>query len=155
MNTRRLSERLALALSRRLGDGSVCSHHGSMSKDQRHNAEQRLKAGDLKVLVATASMELGIDIGSVDLVVQFSSPKSIATFLQRVGRSGHSIHGTPKGILFPLTRDDLVEATALLHSIECGELDRIVMPEKPADILAQQIVAEVFVRSQINTSTVN
>ena len=143
VNTRRLSERLALALSNRLGDGSVCSHHGSMSKDQRHNAEQRLKAGNLKVLVATASMELGIDIGSVDLVVQFSSPKSIATFLQRVGRSGHSIHGTPKGILFPLTRDDLVEATALLHSIECGELDRIVMPEKPADILAQQIVAEV------------
>ena len=143
VNTRRLSERLALALSNRLGDGSVCSHHGSMSKDQRHNAEQRLKAGDLKVLVATASMELGIDIGSVDLVVQFSSPKSIATFLQRVGRSGHSINGTPKGILFPLTRDDLVEATALLHSIECGELDKIVMPEKPADILAQQIVAEV------------
>lgn len=143
VNTRRLSERLALALSDRLGEGSVCAHHGSMSKDQRHNAEQLLKAGELKVLVATASMELGIDIGSVDLVVQFSSPKSIATFLQRVGRSGHSIHGTPKGILFPLTRDDLVEASALLHSIKCGELDRIVMPEKPSDILAQQIVAEV------------
>ncbi len=143
VNTRRLSERLALALSNRLGEGSVCSHHGSMSKDHRHNAEQRLKSGDLKVLVATASMELGIDVGSVDLVVQFSSPKSIATFLQRVGRSGHSVHGTPKGILFPLTRDDLVEATALLHSIRQGELDKIVMPEKPADILAQQIVAEV------------
>jgi len=143
VNTRRLSERLALALSNRLGEGAVCSHHGSMSKDHRHNAEQRLKSGDLKVLVATASMELGIDVGSVDLVVQFSSPKSIATFLQRVGRSGHSVTGTPKGILFPLTRDDLVEATALLHSIHQGELDRIVMPEKPADILAQQIVAEV------------
>ena len=143
VNTRRLSERLALALSDRLGEGSVCSHHGSMSKDHRHNAEQRLKSGDLKVLVATASMELGIDVGSVDLVVQFSSPKSIATFLQRVGRSGHSVDGTPKGILFPLTRDDLVEATALLHSIQQGELDRIIMPEKPADILAQQIVAEV------------
>ena len=143
VNTRRLSERLALALSERLGDGCVCSHHGSMSKDRRHSAEQRLKAGDLKVLVATASMELGIDIGSVDLVVQFSSPKSIATFLQRVGRSGHSIHGTPKGILFPLTRDDLVESSALLHSIHLGELDKIVMPEKPLDILSQQIVAEL------------
>ncbi len=143
VNTRRLSERLALALSERLGEQAVCSHHGSMSKDLRHDAEQRLKAGELKVLVATASMELGIDIGSVDLVVQFSSPKSIATFLQRVGRSGHSIHGTPKGILFPLTRDDLVESAALLRSISEGNLDRIVMPEKPLDILSQQIVAEV------------
>lgn len=143
VNTRRLSERLALALAERLGEHAVCSHHGSMSKDHRFAAEQKLKAGALKVLVATASMELGIDIGSVDLVVQFSSPKSIATFLQRVGRSGHSIHGTPKGILFPLTRDDLVEATALLHSIGQGELDKIVMPTQPADILAQQIVAEV------------
>lgn len=143
VNTRRLSERLALALSERLGEDAVCSHHGSMSKELRHDAEQRLKAGQLKVLVATASMELGIDIGSVDLVVQFSSPKSIATFLQRVGRSGHSIHGTPKGILFPLTRDDLVESAALLHSIREGQLDCIVMPEKPLDILAQQIVAEV------------
>jgi ATP-dependent helicase Lhr and Lhr-like helicase len=143
VNTRRLSERLALALADRLGQGSVCSHHGSMSKEHRLHAEQQLKSGNLKVLVATASMELGIDIGSVDLVVQFSSPKSIATFLQRVGRSGHSIHGTPKGILFPLTRDDLVECTALLHSIQLGELDRIVMPEMPSDILCQQIVAEV------------
>lgn len=143
VNTRRLSERLALALSERLGEDAVCSHHGSMSKDRRHTAEQKLKAGDLKVLVATASMELGIDIGSVDLVVQFSSPKSIATFLQRVGRSGHSIHGTPKGILFPLTRDDMVEASALLHSLKVGELDQIVMPEKPLDILSQQIVAEL------------
>ncbi|MFK7863512.1 MAG: DEAD/DEAH box helicase [Pseudohongiellaceae bacterium] len=143
VNTRRLSERLALALTERLGEGAVCSHHGSMSKDHRHAAEQKLKAGDLKVLVATASMELGIDIGSVDLVVQFSSPKSIATFLQRVGRSGHSIHGTPKGILFPLTRDDLIEAAALLQSLKMGELDQIVMPEKPLDILSQQIVAEL------------
>lgn len=143
VNTRRLSERLALALSERLGEDAVCSHHGSMSKELRHDAEQRLKAGQLKVLVATASMELGIDIGSVDLVVQFSSPKSIATFLQRVGRSGHSIHGRPKGVLFPLTRDDLVESAALLHSIREGNLDCIVMPEKPLDILSQQIVAEV------------
>src|SRR5210317_1558491 len=143
VNTRRLSERLALALAERLGDDVVCSHHGSMSKDHRHNAEQRLKAGNLKVLVATASMELGIDVGSVDLVVRFSSPKSIATFLQRVGRSGHSINGTPKGILFPLTRDDLIEASALVHSIRRGQLDAIAMPEKPLDILAQQLVAEV------------
>lgn len=143
VNTRRLSERLALALADRLGEGCVSAHHGSMSKDHRHSAEQNLKQGNLKVLVATASMELGIDVGSVDLVVQFSSPKSIATFLQRVGRSGHSVHGTPKGILFPLTRDDLVEAAALVHSIHCKELDRIVVPDKPADILAQQLVAEI------------
>ncbi|MDO8270780.1 MAG: DEAD/DEAH box helicase [Gammaproteobacteria bacterium] len=143
VNTRRLSERLALALTERLGEGLVSSHHGSMSKEHRHTAEQRLKAGHLKVLVATASMELGIDVGSVDLVVQFSSPKSIAKFLQRVGRSGHSVRGTPKGILFPLTRDDLAECTALLNSLHEGELDRILMPEKPVDILAQQIVAEV------------
>ena len=143
VNTRRLSERLALALTERLGNGSVCSHHGSMSKDHRHTAEQRLKAGELKVLVATASMELGIDVGSVDLVVQFASPKSIATYLQRVGRSGHSVAGTPKGVLFPLTRDDLVECVALLDSVGRGELDRIIMPEKPLDILSQQMVAEV------------
>ena len=147
VNTRRLSERLALALAERLGENAVCSHHGSMSKDHRHQAEQRLKAGELKVLVATASMELGIDVGSIDLVVQFSSPKSIAAFLQRVGRSGHTIDGIPKGILFPLTRDDLVEAAALLHSISQGELDRIVMPEKPMDILSQQIVAELSSQS--------
>ena len=143
VNTRRLSERLALALTDRLGEGLVSSHHGSMSKEHRHSAEQRLKEGRLKVLVATASMELGIDVGSIDLVVQFSSPKSIAKFLQRVGRSGHSVRGTPKGILFPLTRDDLAECTALLNSIHKGELDCIVMPNKPVDILAQQIVAEV------------
>ncbi len=147
VNTRRLSERLALALTDRLGEGSVSSHHGSMSKEHRHNAEQKLKDGKLKVLVATASMELGIDVGSVDLVVQFSSPKSIAKFLQRVGRSGHTVRGTPKGILFPLTRDDLAECTALLNCIAQGQLDRILMPEKPMDILAQQIVAEVAANS--------
>lgn len=152
VNTRRLSERLALALAERLGADSlygeegaalVSSHHGSMSKERRHHAEQQLKAGKLKVLVATASMELGIDIGAVDLVVQFASPHSIATFLQRVGRSGHSVDGTPKGILFPLTRDDLVECTAMLDSIHRGELDRILMPEQPLDILGQQLVAEL------------
>ncbi|MDP2126464.1 MAG: DEAD/DEAH box helicase [Pseudohongiella sp.] len=161
VNTRRLSERLAMALSERLGADSlygdagaslVSSHHGSMSKERRHKAEQQLKAGKLKVLVATASMELGIDIGAVDLVVQFSSPKSIATFLQRVGRSGHSVGGTPKGILFPLTRDDLVECTALVDSIHKGELDKILMPEQPLDILSQQIVAELAARQDEDPS---
>ncbi len=143
VNTRRLAERLAMALADRIGEEHVSAHHGSMSKEHRFSAEQRLKAGQLKVLVATASMELGIDIGSVDLVIQFSSPKRIATYLQRVGRSGHSVHGTPKGILFPLSREELVECTAILDSIRRGELDRINMPEKPMDILSQQIVAEV------------
>lgn len=143
VNTRRLAERLALSLGERIGAENVSSHHGSMSKEHRFSAEQRLKAGELRVLVATASMELGIDIGAVDLVVQISSPKSIAAFLQRVGRSGHHVGGVPKGILFPLTRDDLVECTALLDSIRRGELDEIVVPDKPLDILAQQIVAEL------------
>ncbi len=143
VNTRRLAERLAMALAEQIGEEQVSSHHGSMSKEHRHSAEQRLKVGELKVLVATASMELGIDIGSIDLVVQFASPKSIAAFIQRVGRSGHWVGGSPKGILFPLTRDDLVECAALLDSIRRGELDQIKPPEKPVDILAQQIVAEV------------
>ena len=152
VNTRRLSERLALALGERLGErlgeGVVSAHHGSMSRDHRFTAEQQLKSGHLKVLVATASMELGIDIGHVDLVVQFSSPKSIAAFLQRVGRSGHSIDGTPKGILFPLSRDDLAEAVALLAAIRDGQLDRIHVPDKPFDILAQQIIAETAMRDE-------
>ena len=143
VNTRRLAERLALALCEHFEEEDVSSHHGSMSKQHRHAAEQKLKAGHLKVLVATASMELGIDIGSVELVVQISSPKSIAALLQRVGRSGHSVVGTPKGILFPLTRDELVECAALIDSVRRGELDQILMPEEPIDILAQQIVAEV------------
>jgi len=143
VNTRRLAERLAMALAEQVGEDNVSSHHGSMSKEHRHSAEQRLKRGELKVLVATASMELGIDIGSVDLVVQFASPKSIAAFIQRVGRSGHWVGGVPKGILFPLTRDDLVECSALLDAVRRGELDQIKPPKKPLDILAQQIVAEV------------
>ena len=143
VNTRRLSERLTLALAEKLGENVVSAHHGSMSKDSRHEAEQKLKKGHLQALVATASMELGIDIGSVDLVVQLASPKNIAKFLQRVGRSGHCIDGTPKGMLFPLTRDDLVECSALLWSVNKGELDVIEMPDKPLDILAQQIIAEV------------
>ena len=143
VTTRSMSERLARHLSDRLGAENVTSHHGSMSKEHRHDAEQRLKAGALKALVATASLELGIDIGSVDLVCQIGSPKAIATLIQRVGRSGHTITGTPKGRLFPLTRDELVEAAAIMDSVRRGELDRIIIPEQPLDVLAQQIIAEV------------
>ncbi len=143
VTTRSMSERLARHLSERLGTENVTSHHGSMSKEHRHDAEQRLKAGTLKALVATASLELGIDIGSVDLVCQIGSPKAIATLIQRVGRSGHTITGTPRGRLFPLTRDELVEAAAILDSVRRGELDRIIIPEQPLDVLAQQIIAEV------------
>ncbi|MDR2214053.1 MAG: DEAD/DEAH box helicase, partial [Pseudomonadales bacterium] len=143
VNTRRLAERMALALSERLGTEQVSSHHGSMSKEHRFDAEQRLKHGQLKVLVATASMELGIDVGAVELVIQISSPKGIAAFLQRVGRSGHYVGGVPKGVLLPLTRDDLCECAALIDAIGRGELDQLVIPDKPLDILAQQIVAEL------------
>ena len=114
-----------------------------MAKEQRLAAEQRLKRGELKALVATASLELGIDIGDVDLVCQLGSPRSIASFLQRVGRSGHAVGGLPKGRLFPLSRDDLVECAALLDSVRRGELDRLNIPHQPLDVLAQQIVAEV------------
>jgi len=146
VNTRRHAERIARHLSERLGDDKVTAHHGSMAKELRLDAETRLKRGVLKALVATASLELGIDIGDVDLVCQVASPRSIAAFLQRVGRSGHSIGGTPKGRLFPLSRDDLVECVALLDSVRRGELDRLVIPAKPLDVLAQQIVAEVAAR---------
>ncbi len=142
-NTRRAAERVARHLSERIGDEHVTSHHGSLSREHRLAAEQRLKSGQLKALVATASLELGIDIGDVDLVCQLGSPRSISGFLQRVGRSGHAVTATPKGRLFPLTRDDLVESVALLAAIERGELDRIEIPDHPLDVLAQQIVAEV------------
>ena len=143
VNTRRMAERAARHLSERLGKDAVAAHHGSLAKEQRLDAEQRLKRGELSVLVATASLELGIDIGEVDLVCQLGSPRSIAAFLQRAGRSGHSISGTPKARLFPATRDDLVECTALLDCVRRGELDALVMPQQPLDVLAQQIVAEV------------
>ena len=143
VNTRRMAERVARELSDRLGKDAVTAHHGSMAKELRLAAEQRLKRGELKALVATASLELGIDIGDVNLVCQVGSPRSIATFLQRVGRSGHAIGGTPKGRLFPLSRDDLVECAALLDSVRRGELDRLTIPERPLDVLAQQIIAEV------------
>jgi ATP-dependent Lhr-like helicase len=143
VNTRRMAERAARHLSERLGKERVAAHHGSLAKELRLDAEQRLKRGELKVLVATASLELGIDIGEVDLVCQLGSPRSIAAFLQRAGRSGHSIDGTPKARLFPATRDDLIECTALLDCVRRGELDALVMPPQPLDVLAQQIVAEV------------
>ena len=143
VNTRRLAERLAHQLGERLGDDVVAAHHGSLSKDRRLRIESRLRAGDLRALVATASLELGIDIGPVELVCQIGSPRSIATFLQRVGRSNHSRAGTPKGRLYPLTRDELIECAALLLSIHRGELDALHPPKLPLDILAQQIVAEV------------
>ena len=143
VNTRRLAERLAHQLGERLGDEVVAAHHGSLSKERRQRVETRLRAGDLKALVATASLELGIDIGPVELVCQIGSPRSIATFLQRVGRSNHSRAGTPRGRLFPLTRDELVECTALLAAVRAGRLDTIQLARLPLDIAAQQIVAEV------------
>src|SRR5579862_626832 len=143
VNTRRMAERATRELSTRLGADRVAAHHGSLAKERRLDAEQRLKAGALQALVATASLELGIDIGEVDLVCQIGSPRSIAAFLQRVGRSGHAVDGTPKGRLFPLSRDELVECAALLASVERGELDRLTIPERPLDVLAQHIVAEV------------
>jgi ATP-dependent Lhr-like helicase len=142
VNTRRMAERLARHLSERLGEEAVTAHHGSLSKEKRLDAETRLKNGELKALVATASLELGIDIGAVDLVCQIGSPHRIATLLQRVGRSGHRLTATPKGRLFPTSRDDLIECAALLRSVRRGELDLIVSQEAPLDVLAQQIVAE-------------
>jgi ATP-dependent Lhr-like helicase len=146
VNTRRLTERVARHLSERLGEENVAAHHGSLSKERRHNAEQRLKRGELQVLVATASLELGIDIGDVDLVCQIGSTRSINAFLQRVGRAGHSVGGTSKGRLFPLSRDELVECTALLDAVRRGELDHLSIPENALDVLAQQITAEVAAR---------
>jgi ATP-dependent Lhr-like helicase len=142
VNTRRMAERLARHLSDRLGEDAVTAHHGSLSKEKRLDAENRLKDGRLRALVATASLELGIDIGHVDLVCQIGSPNRIATLLQRVGRSGHTITGTPKGRLFPTSRDDLIECAALLRAVRQGELDAIVPHDCPLDVLAQQIVAE-------------
>ncbi len=142
VNTRRLSERIAHQLGERLGADQAVAHHGSLSKERRQTVEQRLRNGELKALVATASLELGIDVGPVELVVQIGSPRSIATFLQRVGRSGHNRFATPVGRLCPLTRDELVECAALLEAVHNGELDRLCIPKAPLDVLAQQIVAE-------------
>ncbi len=143
VNTRRMAERASRHLGEILGKEHVAAHHGSLAKELRLEAELRLKAGQLKVLVATASLELGIDIGDVDLVCQLGSPRSIAAFLQRVGRSGHHVGGVPKGRLFPASRDDLAECAALLDCVRRGELDALIIPPAPLDVLAQQIVAEV------------
>ena len=121
------------------------SHHGSLSREQRFEAEEKLKAGDVKALVATASLELGIDIGAVDMVCQLGSTRSISTLLQRVGRSGHTMGAIPRGRLFPLTRDDLLECVALIVSVKSGLLDQLTISRRPLDILAQQIVAAVAV----------
>ncbi|MEE9278715.1 MAG: DEAD/DEAH box helicase [Myxococcota bacterium] len=140
-NTRRLAERLAHRLGERVGEENVAAHHGSLARDRRLKVEQRLKDGNLRALVATGSLELGIDIGSVELVCQIGSPRSIATLLQRIGRSGHALGLRPRGRLFPTTRDELVECAALVRAIGAGRLDRIHPPEAPLDILAQQVVA--------------
>src|ERR1017187_179755 len=141
VNTRKMAERISAQLTRLLGEDAVTSHHGSLSKARSLDAEQRLKAGRLRALVATASLELGIDVGDVDLAIQVGATRSIATFLQRIGRSGHVLRKVPKGRLFPLTLDELVEGAALLSSIRHAVLDRTPMPPRPLDILAQQIVA--------------
>jgi ATP-dependent Lhr-like helicase len=145
VNTRRMAERVAHLLGELLGEEMgthVAAHHGSLSRDRRQRVEKRLRDGDLRALVATASLELGIDIGPVELVCQIGSPRAFATFLQRVGRSNHTRTGTPAGRLYPTTRDELVECAALLHGVRTGQLDAIVIPEAPLDILAQQLVAE-------------
>lgn len=141
VNTRRLVERVAHALGERLGKDKVAAHHGSLSRETRLAAEVGLKSGALPVVVATASLELGIDIGHVDLVCHLGAPRSLATLIQRVGRSGHFLGAIPKGIILPLTRDDLLQAAAAVRAVYSGELDRLIIAENPLDILAQQIVA--------------
>jgi ATP-dependent Lhr-like helicase len=141
VNTRRMAERLAHNLGERIGEENVAAHHGSLSRKLRLAAEKKLKEGQVRVLVATASLELGIDVGTVDLVVQINSCRAIAVALQRVGRSGHWRGAVPKGRLFCTTRDDLLECAALVRAIRQGDLDRLMIPEAPLDVLAQQIVA--------------
>ncbi len=142
VNTRRLVERLSHQLSQKIGEENIAAHHGSMSHERRHTAEQKLKEGKVKLCVATASLELGIDVGAIDLVCQIGSPRSVSVLLQRVGRSGHHVGGTPKGRLFPLTRDELIECMALVRAFNHGVLDTLTIPDWPLDVLSQQIVAE-------------
>lgn len=148
VNTRRMAERLTHALSERLPKDWLATHHGSVAKEIRLEAERRLAAGELRAVVATASLELGLDIGSADLVAQLASPRSISVLLQRVGRSGHWLGAIPRGRLFPTTRDDLVECAALVHAVREGELDQVRIPEGPLDILAQQLAAEAASREE-------
>ena len=143
VHTRRLVERVAHQLTDRLGEGKVLAHHGSLSRKTRLEAEQKLKAAEVPVVVATASLELGIDIGHVELVCHIGAPRSIATLLQRVGRSGHWLGAVPKGILYPLTRDDLLQCAAAVYAVRQGELDRVGLVRQPLDVLAQQMVATV------------
>ena len=141
VSTRRMSERVAFALSKRLGEGVVLPHHGSLSRELRFDVEHRLKTGQLRAVVATASLELGIDIGTIDLVVQLGTPRAIAVALQRIGRSGHWVGAKPEGRLFATTRDELIECAALVRAIRSGAIDALRIPVAPLDILAQQIVA--------------
>jgi ATP-dependent Lhr-like helicase len=141
VGTRRMSERVAFALTERLGEGVLLPHHGSLSREARLEAEARLKSGALRAVVATASLELGIDIGTIDLVVQIGTPRSISVGLQRIGRSGHWIGAKPKGIVFATTRDELVECAALVRALRAGAMDALLIPRAPLDILAQQLVA--------------
>ena len=146
VNTRRLVERISHQLTERLGQGRVAAHHGSLSRALRLTAERGLKSGEIPVVVATASLELGIDIGQVDLVCHLGAPRAIATMLQRVGRSGHAVMGTPKGVLLPLTRDELLQCAACVEAARAGELDELTLPDKPLDVLAQHLVAECAAR---------
>jgi len=141
VNTRSFAERIAHCLADRLGEDAVAAHHGSLSRKLRLHAESRLRNGQLRALVATASLELGIDVGHIDLVCHIGSPRSIAVMLQRVGRAGHWRGAIPKGRIFPTTRDELIECAALVRAVESGELDALMIPEAPLDVLAQQIVA--------------
>ena len=150
VNTRRLVERVAHQLSERLGDGKVGAHHGSLSRKTRLEVEEKLKSGEFSVVVATASLELGIDIGHVDVVCHIGSPRSLAVLLQRIGRSGHWLGAIPKGILYPLTRDDLLQSVAAIRAVRQGELDKLTVVKKPLDILAQQIVATVASEELVN-----
>jgi ATP-dependent Lhr-like helicase len=150
--SRRLAERVALNLQKRLGVDAVMAHHGSLARKERFEAEQRLKRGELKALVATASLELGIDVGAVDLVCQVDSPKSIATAIQRIGRSGHALDATPKGRLFALTLDDLIECAAVVRAIRRGRLDAVEIPRGCLDVAAQQIVAIAAEEGEISES---
>src|SRR5207237_3354046 len=133
VNTRRMAERVTRQLSERIGQHLLAAHHGSLAKERRLDAEQRLKRGELRALVATASLELGIDIGDVELVCQLGTPRSIATFLQRAGRANHTVSGQPKARLFPLSLDELVECAALLDAVRRAEPDRVAMPAQPLD----------------------
>ena len=149
VHTRRLAERVSHRLTERLGEGRVAAHHGSLSRKIRLDAEERLKSGALAAIVATASLELGIDIGHVDLVCHLGAPRTLASLLQRVGRSGHWKGAVPKGIVFPLTRDELLQSAAAIRSVRGGALDLVVFPKAPLDILAQQMVAEVAAQEEV------